>query len=67
MIVSPGFGFLLAPRNWTFEAYRQMLSHPSFLRAAYLSEDGRAESFHQRRPRAPAVGRNRAKLVQSSG
>lgn len=30
------------------------------VRAAYLSEDGRAEAFHQRRPRGPAVGRNRA-------
>ena len=29
------------------------------VRAAYLSEDGRAEEFHLRRPRAPAVGRNR--------
>lgn len=32
------------------------------VRAAYLSEDGRAETFHQRRPRSPAVGSNRAKL-----
>jgi hypothetical protein len=30
------------------------------VRAAYLSEDGRSEDFHQRRPRASAVGRNRA-------
>jgi len=36
------------------------------VRAAYLSDDGRAESFHQRRPRGPAVGRNRAKLLQSA-
>jgi hypothetical protein len=34
------------------------------VRAAYLSEDGRAETFHDRRPRGPAVGRNRAKLLQ---
>lgn len=32
------------------------------VRAAYLSEDGRAEALHQRRPRSPAVGSNRAKL-----
>jgi hypothetical protein len=30
------------------------------VRAAYLSEDGRAEAHHDRRPRAPAVGRNRS-------
>lgn len=30
------------------------------VRAAYLSEDGRAEKHHDRRPRAPAVGRNRS-------
>jgi hypothetical protein len=36
------------------------------VRAAYLSEDDRAEAFHQRRPRAPAVGRNRAPFRQSS-
>lgn len=29
------------------------------VRAAYLSEDGRAEEFHQRRPRRAAVGSNR--------
>lgn len=34
------------------------------VRAAYLSEDGRAEAFHERRPRGPAVGRNRAKPFQ---
>jgi hypothetical protein len=33
------------------------------VRAAYLSDDGRAEEFHDRRPRGPAVGRNRQKLV----
>jgi hypothetical protein len=32
------------------------------VRAAYLSDDGRAQAFHDRRPRGPAVGRNRAKL-----
>jgi hypothetical protein len=37
------------------------------VRAAYLSQDGRAESFHQRRPRASAVGRNRVKLRQPVG
>jgi hypothetical protein len=36
------------------------------VRAAYLSEDGRAETFHQRRPRGPAVGRNRAKFRQEA-
>ena len=34
------------------------------VRAAYLSQDGRAEEFHERRPRGPAVGRNRAGLHQ---
>ena len=34
------------------------------VRAAYLSEDGRAEAFHERRPHGPAVGRNRARLRQ---
>lgn len=34
------------------------------VRAAYLSADGRAEAFHERRPHGPAVGRNRAKLRQ---
>lgn len=37
------------------------------VRGAYLSDDGRAEAFHQRRPRGPAVGRNRAKLLQPEG
>ena len=32
-------------------------------RAAYLSDDGRAEDFHARRPRGPAVGQNRRRLV----
>ena len=36
------------------------------VRAAYLSEDGRAEAFHDCRPNAPAVGRNRAKLRQAA-
>lgn len=35
------------------------------VRAAYLSEDGRAEDFHDRRPHAPAVGRNRAEFRQA--
>ena len=30
------------------------------VRAAYLSDDDRAEKHHQQRPRAPAVGRNRS-------
>jgi hypothetical protein len=34
------------------------------VRAAYLSQDGRDEDFHERRPRGPAVGRNRAALRQ---
>ena len=33
------------------------------VRAAYLSDDDRAESFHERRPRSRAVGKNRRKLV----
>ena len=33
------------------------------VRAAYLSEDDRAETFHSRRPRGPAVGRNRKKIL----
>jgi hypothetical protein len=33
------------------------------VRAAYLSEDDRAEKFHARRPRGPAVGRNRRKIL----
>ena len=37
------------------------------VRAAYLSQDGRAEEFHERRPRGQAVGRNRAKLLQPTG
>ena len=36
------------------------------VRAAYLSEDGRAEEFHQRRPRGPAVGCHRAEFRQRS-
>ncbi len=34
---APLFGFLLPPWQWTFEAYKQMLSHPSFLHAAFIS------------------------------
>lgn len=37
------------------------------VRAAYLSEDGRADAFHQRRPRGPAAGRNRIKPFQPAG
>lgn len=37
------------------------------VRAAYLSEDGRAEAFHEHRPRAPAVGRHRAAFRQRVG
>jgi hypothetical protein len=32
-------------------------------RAAYLSEDGRAEAFHAHRPRGRAVGQNRLRLT----
>lgn len=32
------------------------------VRAAYLSQDDRAQAFHQHRPRGPAVGRNRVKF-----
>ena len=34
------------------------------VRAAYLSQDGRAEAFHEQRPRSPAVGRNRLQPFQ---
>jgi hypothetical protein len=37
------------------------------VRAAYLSEDGRAEAFHETRPRGPAVGRNRGRLCPLTG
>lgn len=37
------------------------------VRAAYLSQDGRAEKHHDHRPRAPAVGRNRHKAFQPEG
>jgi putative aldouronate transport system permease protein len=33
----PGFGFLLPPWEWTLEAYKQLLNHPSFLHAAFIS------------------------------
>ena len=36
------------------------------VRAAYLSDDDRAESFHEHRPRGPAVGRNRATAFQTA-
>ena len=35
------------------------------VRAAYLSADGRAEAFHEHRPHAAAVGRNRAAFRQA--
>ena len=34
---APGFGFLLPPWEWTGEAFRQLLGHPSFLHASYIS------------------------------
>jgi len=37
------------------------------VRAAYLSQDGRAEAFYQHRQRGPAVGRNRGKFRQPAG
>ena len=37
------------------------------VRAAYLSEDDRAGRHHERRPRGPAVGRNRAGAFQVIG
>jgi hypothetical protein len=36
------------------------------VRAAYLSEDGRAEKHHEQRPRAPAVGRQRTTAFQTA-
>jgi putative aldouronate transport system permease protein len=32
-----GFGLLVPPWDWTVEAYRQLLSHPTFLRATFNS------------------------------
>jgi hypothetical protein len=37
------------------------------VRAAYLSQDDRAERLHQHRPRGPAAGRNRIKPFQAAG
>lgn len=37
------------------------------VRAAYLSQDGRAEKHHDHRPRAPAVGRNCHRAFQPAG
>jgi putative aldouronate transport system permease protein len=34
---APLFGFLLPPWQWTKEAYRQLLTHPAFLHAAFIS------------------------------
>ena len=43
---------------------RRRFGSPSLqVRAAYLSDDGRAEDFHQQRPRPGAVGRYRAKVA----
>jgi hypothetical protein len=36
------------------------------VRAAYLSEDRRAEDFHDRRPRAAAVGANRNLILKAA-
>jgi hypothetical protein len=37
------------------------------VRATYLSQDGRAEQFHEQRPRGPAVGRHRTRLSNPQG
>lgn len=37
------------------------------VRAAYLSEDDRAETLYEQRSRGPAVGRNRAQAFQPAG
>lgn len=37
------------------------------VRAAYLSQDDRADAFHKTRPRGPAAGRNRAQLLKATG
>jgi len=37
------------------------------VRAAYLSQDDRADEFHEQRPRGPAVGRNRTRPFQPTG
>jgi hypothetical protein len=37
------------------------------VRAAYLSQDDRADAHHENRPRGPAVGRNRAKFLKATG
>src|SRR5436309_7342962 len=37
------------------------------VRAAYLSEDDRAEKHHERRPRGPAVGHNRTGAFTTAG
>jgi hypothetical protein len=36
------------------------------VRAAYLSQDDRADAHHKHRPRGPAAGRNRAKLIKAT-
>ena len=37
------------------------------VRAAYLSQDGRAGKHHEQRPRGPAAGRNRAAARSRAG
>ena len=44
---------------WTQDGAEAVLQ----IRAAYLSEDDRAERFHEQRPRGRAAGRNRKKLA----
>jgi hypothetical protein len=36
------------------------------VRAAYLSQDDRADAFYKNRPRGPAVGRKRANLIKAT-
>ncbi len=51
--------------SMAWKLYR--LEAVSQIRAAHLSEDGRTETFHELRPRGPAVGRNRAHAFQPAG
>ena len=44
---------------WTRDGAEAVLQ----IRAAYLSEDDRAERFHEQRPGGRAAGRNRQKLA----
>jgi hypothetical protein len=48
---------------WTHGGLEAVLQ----VRAAYLSQDDRAEEFYKNRPRGPAVGRNRAQLIKATG